>query len=92
MKDVTPRDDDRGPADHPCAQPICRHSRDDHRDGTGTTTNCQLCACSAYVSRSRMIGRRILAPDNLRQTTRTPRNILRPGRPEAFRKSPTPLS
>ena len=58
MKDVAPRDDDRGPADHPCAQPICRHSRDDHQDGTGAS-NCQLCACSAYVSRSRMIGRRM---------------------------------
>ena len=60
MKDTSFRDDHHhGDADHPCAQPICRHSRDDHRDGTGTTTNCQQCTCSAYVSRSRMIGRRM---------------------------------
>ena len=57
MKDTTSHDD-HGDTDHPCAQPICRHSRDDHRDRTGAETNCQLCTCSAYVSRSRMIARR----------------------------------
>ena len=71
MKDTTLRDDDHGGIDHPCAQPICRHSRDDHRDGTGAGTNCRLCACSAYVGRSRMMGRRhVLGHDHLRQTTR----------------------
>jgi hypothetical protein len=59
MKDTTLRDDDHSVTDHPCAQPICRHSRDDHRDRTGAESGCQLCACSAYVSRSRMIGRRL---------------------------------
>ena len=44
----------------PCAQPICRHSRDDHGDGAGVDTNCQFCACPAYISHGRMIGRRIL--------------------------------
>ena len=42
MKDTTSRDDD-GAIDHPCAQPICRHSRDDHGDGTGAATS----ACCA---------------------------------------------
>jgi hypothetical protein len=58
MKDTTLRDDDHDAIDRPCAQPICRHSRDDHRDGTGADTNCRL-SCSAYVSRSRMFGRRV---------------------------------
>jgi len=58
MKDTSSRGTD-GAIDHPCAQPICRHSRDDHGDGTGADTTCRLCACSAYVSRTRMIGRRM---------------------------------
>jgi hypothetical protein len=58
MKDKSLRDDDHDAIDHPCAQPICRHSREDHGDGTGAT-NCRLCTCSAYVSRTRMMGRRM---------------------------------
>ena len=42
-----------------CAERLCRHSRDDHRDGTGVVTDCRKCACTAYVSRTRMIGRRL---------------------------------
>jgi hypothetical protein len=53
------REKKRNPGGHACAQPICWHSRDDHRDGTGVTTNCRMCACSAYVSSARMIGRRL---------------------------------
>jgi hypothetical protein len=59
MKDATLRDDDHHAIDRPCAQPICRHSHDDHRDGTGADTGCRSCHCSAYVSRSRMFGRRV---------------------------------
>ena len=40
----------------PCAQPICRHSRDDHL--YGIDDGCRLCKCSEYVSRRRMFGRR----------------------------------
>jgi hypothetical protein len=60
MKDTSLRDDTHGDTDHPCAQPPCRHSRDDHGDSGGAETNCRLCTCSEYVSRSRMIGRRML--------------------------------
>jgi hypothetical protein len=60
MKDTTRRDDDHRVIDHPCAQPPCRHSRDDHGDRGGAETNCRLCTCEEYISRSRMIGRRML--------------------------------
>ena len=60
MKQHHDLDDIGSTGDKPCAQPICRHSRDDHGDGSGIDTHCQLCVCSAYVSRGRMIGRRLL--------------------------------
>ena len=59
MKDTSKREYDHDTIDHPCAQRTCRHSRDDHGDGTGTTSGCRLCTCSAYFSRSRMLGRRM---------------------------------
>ena len=79
MKDVTPRDDDRGPADHPCAQPICRHSRDDHQDHPPMPT-LRLFGLRQPIPHDRPAN--VLGPDNLRQTTRTPRNILTPADPK----------
>jgi hypothetical protein len=85
MKDTTLRDDDdHDTIDCPCAQPICRHSCDDHRDGTGADTNCRL-SCSAYVSRSRMFGRRVFWA--VVSSGWRPRN-LRPAHPK--RGHPTP--
>ena len=45
-----------------CAQPICRHRRKDHVDGglSSGDSHCTVCTCSAYISRRRMIGRRLL--------------------------------
>jgi hypothetical protein len=47
--------------ERPCAQPICRHRRLEHRDGgaAGDDHHCRLCTCSAYVSGPRMFGRRV---------------------------------
>jgi hypothetical protein len=46
----------------PCAQPICRHRREDHIDDQLHRDDhpCTLCTCSAYVSAPRMVGRRLM--------------------------------
>jgi len=59
MKAISRYEKKQNTGDRMCAEGICRHSRDDHRDGTGAITNCRKCACITYVSRTRMIGRRL---------------------------------
>jgi hypothetical protein len=45
-----------------CAQPICRHLYEDHREADPVSNDrpCTRCDCSSFVSRRRMLGRRIL--------------------------------
>jgi hypothetical protein len=44
-----------------CAQPICRHSAEDHRGGAsaGDDVRCRRCTCTAFVTRRRLLARRL---------------------------------